>query len=129
MAVSGCGIIIHHAMRVSKGKTMQAVEYVRQRDGGWYVGDTGVSIYSVIALWQQGFSPEEIQASFSPLSLRDVYGAIIFYMEHREELDTFFQEQDTLFQRKKAESEAEKPALYAKMRERVARFRESQHRS
>lgn len=108
---------------------MQAVEYVRRRDGGWYVGDSGVSVYSVISLWQQGFSPEEIQASFSPLSLRDVYGTILFYMENRDQLDAYFREQDELFRRKKAESEERKPAFYAEMRERVARFRETDHRS
>jgi uncharacterized protein (DUF433 family) len=108
---------------------MQAAEYARQRDGGWYVGGTGISVYSVVALWQQGFSPEEIQASFSRLSLREVYGTILFYMEHREELDDFFQQQDALFRSKKAESEAQKPAFYVEMRERVARFRESHNRS
>jgi uncharacterized protein (DUF433 family) len=59
---------------------MQAVEYVRQRDGGWYVSNSGVSVYSVITLWGQGYSPEEIQASFSPLSLQDVYGTILYYI-------------------------------------------------
>jgi hypothetical protein len=43
---------------------MQEVENVRQRDGGWYVSNSGVSVYSVITLWGQGYSPEEIQASF-----------------------------------------------------------------
>ena len=108
---------------------MQAVEYVRWRDGGWYVGESGVSVYSVISLWQQGFSPEEIQASFSPLSLRDVYGTVLYYMENRDQLNTYFREQDELFRRKKAESEAIKPEFYAEMRERVARFRETDHHS
>ena len=59
---------------------MQTVEYVRQRDVGWYVSNSGVSVYSVITLWGQGYSPEEIQASFSPLSLQDVYGTILYYI-------------------------------------------------
>ena len=112
-----------------RANTMQAVEYVHRRDGGWYVGDSGVSVYNVISLRQQGFSPEEIQASFSPLSLRDVYGTILYYMENSDQLDAYFREQDQLFRRKKAESEAKKPEFYAEMRERVARFREADHRS
>jgi uncharacterized protein (DUF433 family) len=107
---------------------MQAVEYVRRRDGGWYVGESGVSVYSVISLWQQGFSPEEIQESFSQLSLRDVYGTILYYMENRDQLDAFFHDQNALFRRKKAESEARKLEFYVEMRERVARFRETDHR-
>jgi uncharacterized protein (DUF433 family) len=108
---------------------MQAAEYVRRRDGGWYVGDSGVSVFSVISLWQQGFSPEEIQASYSPLSLQDVYGTILYYMENRDQLGAYFREQIELFHRKKAESEARKPEFYAEMRERVARFRETDQRS
>ena len=83
----------------------------------------------MVSLWRQGFSPEEIQASFSPLSLRDVYGTILYYIENRDELDAYFREQDDLFRRKKAESEAQRPEFYAEMRERIARFRETDHRS
>ena len=71
---------------------MRVVEYVRQRDGGWYVGESGVSLYSVIALWRQGYSPEGVLVSFAPLSLREVYGTMLHYMKHREEMDTFCRE-------------------------------------
>lgn len=98
-------------------------EYVRSHDGVWYVGETGVTVYAVIAMWQQGFAPEEIQGSFPHLSLREVYGTILRYFEHQEELDAFFREQDALYHRLKAESEAQHPAFYAEMRERVARLR------
>lgn len=108
---------------------MQAVEYMRQRDVGWYVSNSGVSVYSVITLWGQGYSPEEIQASFSPLSLQDVYGTILYYMEHREQMDAFFRAQDALFRQKKAVNEASKPELYEEMRQRVARFRETERHS
>lgn len=102
-------------------------EYVRLRDGVWYVGDSGVTVYAVIAMWQQGFAPEEIQTSFPHLSLREVYGTIVRYLEHREELDAFFREQDALYRQLKAESEAQHPAFYAEIRERVARLRGSGH--
>lgn len=98
-------------------------EYVHLRDGVWYVGESGVTVYAVIVMWQQGFAPEEIQTSFPHLSLREVYGTILRYFEHQDELDAFFREQDALYHRLKAESEAEHPAFYADMRERVARLR------
>lgn len=97
-------------------------EYVQSRDGAWYVGATGVTLYSVIALWQQGYSPEEIQVSFPALALRDVYGAILYYLEHREDMEAFFREQDALFRQRKAEAEAQNPAFYDEMRQRIARF-------
>lgn len=87
--------------------------YVHHRDGAWYVGDSGVSVYSLVALWQQGFSPEEIQASFSTLSLCAVYGTILYFLEHRDELEASFREQDALFQSLKAQAEAAAPGFSA----------------
>lgn len=107
---------------------MQVAEgYAQKREGVWYVGDSGVQVLGVIAQWQQGFSPEEIQASFPALSLKDVYGTVLFYLEHQEEMDTFFREQRALFERRKAEVEGRKPEFYAEMRERIAAFRAAQH--
>lgn len=101
--------------------------YVRLRDGIWYVGDSRVPLYSVIAMWQQGYSPEEIQASFPHIGLQAVYGAILRYLEHRDELDRFFREQDALYQEQKAAAEAANPEFYGEMHERIARYRAEQH--
>lgn len=103
---------------------MQLTEpYVQNRDGVWYVGSGRVQVYSVIAMWQEGFSPEEIQSSFPVLSLRDVYGTILHYLEHREDMDAYFREEDALCETRRAEAEAKNPAFYAELRERIARFR------
>jgi hypothetical protein len=83
-------------------------------------------VVGAIAMWQQGFSPEEIQRSFPAVSLMEVYGAILYYLEHRDEMDAFFRDQDVLFRRQKAEAEAKNPAFYAEMRERVAKYRTAQ---
>ena len=41
-----------------------AKEYIQYHEGVWYVGQGGVQVYGVVAMWQQGFSPEEIQESY-----------------------------------------------------------------
>lgn len=74
-------------------------------------------------MWQQGYSPEEIQTSFSSLALREVYGAILYYLEHRDEMDAYFSEQDELFRERKAAAEAQHAGFYNELRERIARFR------
>ena len=102
--------------------------YISFHDGAWYVAETGVQLYGVIALWLQGYSPEEVQASFTPLSLQDVYGAILAYLERRETLDASFRRQDARFDQLRVESQAQRPAFYADLRERVARLREAQGR-
>jgi hypothetical protein len=108
---------------------MQITEpYVQNRDGVWYVGPGRVQVYSVIARWQEGFSPEEIQSSFPVLSLREVYGTILHYLEHRDDMDAYFREEDALYETRKAEAEAKNPEFYAEIRERIARFREWRNR-
>ena len=100
--------------------------YVRQREGDWYVGDTGVPVYAVIAMWQQGYSPEEIQISFPAISQIAAYETILYYLKHRQEMDAYFRASDARFQQLKAESEAQSPEFYAEMRARIAAFRTSE---
>jgi len=105
---------------------MQRTEpYVREHDGAWYVGETSVPVYSVLAMWRQGFSPEEIQESFPALSLQEAYGAILSYLERRDELDAIFRAQDVHFARRKAEAETQDPGFYADVRARVAAYRKA----
>ncbi|HEX6817307.1 MAG TPA: hypothetical protein VF120_02960 [Ktedonobacterales bacterium] len=100
-----------------------AGRYVQYHDDNWYVGDSRVEIYSVIAAWQQGFSPEEVQASFPVLSRVAVYGTILYYLEHQAEMDSFFRQSDEIGEQLRIEAEAAHPEFYAQVRERIARHR------
>ena len=96
------------------GVTMADSEtYVRQREGDWYVADTGVPVYAIIAMWQQGYSPEEIQISFPAISQIEAYETILYYLKHRREMDAYFRASDARFQQLKAETEARNPEFYA----------------
>lgn len=101
-------------------------QYIQLRNRTWYVGATRVQALGLVAMWQQGYSPEEIQTSFQALSLREVYGTIVQYLEHRDELDASFRTQEAQFRTLKAEAEARNPLIIAEIRERVARLRGSQ---
>ena len=100
-------------------------QYVQERDGNWYVGSGRVEVYSVIAAWQQGFSPEEVRNGFPHLSLAEIYGTILYYLEHQDEMDAFFRQVDALAALRRAEAQAAHPEFYAMMRERIARLRAS----
>ncbi len=96
------------------------------------VGTSATASFPSIASSRSGsrdIRQKRYQASFSPLSLQDVYGTILYYMEHREQMDAFFRTQDALFHQMKAENEASKPEFYEEMRQRVARFRETERHS
>ncbi len=57
-------------------------EYIEQREGGYYVAGTRVSLDSLVYAFRGGESPETIQQQFPSLSLEQVYGAIAFYLGH-----------------------------------------------
>lgn len=61
-------------------------EYIEQRNGGYYVVGTRISLDSVVYSFDRGNSPETIQKSFPLLKLSQVYGAIAFYLDHVEEV-------------------------------------------
>jgi uncharacterized protein (DUF433 family) len=101
---------------------MQVAEYIRQRDGNWYVGESRVSVYSVIAAWKRGQTPEQIHEDFPTLPLVSLYGTITSYLERQTELDAFFDVVKRAAAERKSEAEAANPAFYTTMRERFAEY-------
>jgi uncharacterized protein (DUF433 family) len=67
-------------------------EYVEQRNGGYYVAGTRVSLDSIVYSFKAGDSPETIRQNFSSLTLEQVYGAIAFYLAHEQQVDTNIRE-------------------------------------
>jgi uncharacterized protein (DUF433 family) len=58
-----------------------------------------------IVIWtEQGQSPDQIVADFPQLSLADVYAALAFYHDHREQIDRQMREDDEFVARMKATS-------------------------
>jgi uncharacterized protein (DUF433 family) len=73
-------------------------EYVEQRDQGYWVSGSRVSLESVIFAFLDGLSPETIVAECFPvLTLEQVYGAITYYLSHRQEIDLYLQQVDAEF--------------------------------
>ena len=58
-------------------------------DGMIYVGQTRVPLETVIYTFNQGATPEEIVLQYSALMLADVYTVIGYYLNHREEVETY----------------------------------------
>jgi uncharacterized protein (DUF433 family) len=90
-------------------------EYVEQRNGGYYVQGTRVSLDSVVYAFLRGESSDGIGESFPALSLEQVYGAIAFYLAHRESIDSYLQEGKAEFARLRDEARRKHPRLYAKL--------------
>ena len=73
-------------------------EYIEQRHGGYYVAGTRISLDSVVCSFNEGQSPEAIQADFPSLKRAQIYGAIAFYLDHQVEIDQYLVETEPEFE-------------------------------
>jgi uncharacterized protein (DUF433 family) len=90
-------------------------QYVENRDGGYCISGTRVSLDSVVYSFLRGESPEGIVESFPALSLEQAYGAIAFYLAHQPMIDAYLQKGRADFERMREEARRKHPALYAKL--------------
>lgn len=56
------------------------------------VGNTRVSLDSVIHAFNEGATPEEIVQQYTTLNLGEVYAVIGYYLQHSEEIEDYLQQ-------------------------------------
>ena len=94
-----------------------ATEYVEQRDGGYFIKGTRVSLDSVVYAFLRGESPEGIAESFPAPGLEQIFGALAFYMANRDLVDRYLAEGHREFEILRQEARQQHPGLYAKLAE------------
>jgi uncharacterized protein (DUF433 family) len=62
-------------------------DFVERRDDGFYLVGSRVPLDCVVREFWEGQSPEAIRSDFPTLSLEQVYGAITFYLGHKNEVE------------------------------------------
>jgi hypothetical protein len=80
------------------------------------VGKTRVMLDAVVAGFEQGHSPETIQQQFPALSLEEVYGAITFYLAHRDEVQAYLKRQKAFWEALRAEAEKQVSPVVKRLR-------------
>ena len=90
-------------------------EYIEQRNGGYYVAGTRISLDSVVCSFNEGTSPEAIQENFPLLKRAQIYGAIAFYLEHRAEIDEYLARTEREFEASAVPLQQANPALWKKL--------------
>ena len=71
----------------------QTLSLTKLENGTLRIGGTRIPIETVIYHYQQGATPETIQASYPVLALTDIYAVIQHYLNHREEVEDYIAEQ------------------------------------
>jgi uncharacterized protein (DUF433 family) len=90
--------------------------YVEQRDEGYWVAGTRVSLDSIVFAFLDGLSPEMIVAECFPvLTLEQVYGAITYYLAHRADIDRYLQQADAEFDALRQATRNADPQFHAKL--------------
>ena len=91
--------------------------YIEQRDGVYMVAGTRVSLDSIVYAFLDGQSAEAIAQAFPVLTLEQVYGAIAYYLAHRDEVDRYLEtrRQDSAAARRAARDAD--PMFYQKLAE------------
>lgn len=90
-------------------------EYIEQREGGYYVVGSRVSLDSLAYAFRGGESPETIQQNFPSLSLEQVYGAIAFYLGHQAVVDANIREGEEKLHRLVPPLSQRKPEAFSRL--------------
>ncbi len=53
------------------------------------IQNTGISVRAIAEWWNMGAQPEEILIHFPHLTLSQIFDALSFYADHKEEIDQF----------------------------------------
>jgi uncharacterized protein (DUF433 family) len=67
-------------------------EYVRNIEGAYRVGNTRVSLDSLVYLYREGMSAESMVECYPAVSLEQVHGALAFYLANQKEIDAYVAE-------------------------------------
>jgi uncharacterized protein (DUF433 family) len=94
---------------------MVSGSYVQKRDGVYSVAGSRVSLDSIVYAFVSGQSAEAIAQAFPVLSLEQVYGAITYYLAHREELHRYLEARQQDFDGKRGAAREADPMFYRKL--------------
>src|SRR5215831_8673417 len=103
-------------------------DYVEERDGGYYIAGTRISLDSIVHAFQEGESPEGILRSF-PMAgpLVRTYGAITFYLENKDKVEAYLRDQERRWDALRKERSKSTDPVMTRLRE--AKEHASQTRS
>ncbi|MBS1793319.1 MAG: DUF433 domain-containing protein [Acidobacteria bacterium] len=65
------------------------IKLTKTEGGVLRIGNTRVSLDSVIIAFNQGSAPEQIVYDYDTLTLAEVYAAISYYLQNRETVDAY----------------------------------------
>jgi uncharacterized protein (DUF433 family) len=90
-------------------------EYVTVIEGVYRVGNTRVSLDSLVYLFREGISAEGMVDCYPALTLEQVHGALAFYLANQKEIDAYLAEGQRVAQSHHEQSRQTNAELIAKL--------------
>jgi uncharacterized protein (DUF433 family) len=102
----------------------QTTPLFEDRHGTIRLTGSRIPLDTIVYEFNQGATAEQIQDSFPSLSLRSIYGAISFYLEHQAAVDDYLRrrDQEAAAMRRKIESLPEIGDFRERLRHRRAQL-------
>src|SRR5215469_115093 len=75
-------------------QTHQVVPLSQWQDGTIRITGSRVTLDSIVRQFKLGETAEQIQHSFPSLGLREIYGAIYYYIENTESVEQYLRRQE-----------------------------------
>jgi uncharacterized protein (DUF433 family) len=89
--------------------------YIEQRNAGYYIAGTRISLDSVPYSFERGNSPEAIQQEFPLLRLPQIYGAIAFYLDHEVAIRDYLDAKERAIEESSIPLSEADPELWARL--------------
>jgi uncharacterized protein (DUF433 family) len=69
----------------------QTVPFTVWEDGSIRITGSRVTLDAIVSQFKLGATAEQIREDFPSLKLRDIYGALYYYLDHREEIEAYLE--------------------------------------
>lgn len=113
--------MVYNEVVMTTLETTQTVPLRLWEDGTIRITGSRVTVDSIVHHFKLGATAEQIQDSFPSLALRDIYGAIFYYLQHTAAVEEYLRQQETRADavQRRIESNPEHQAAVAELRDRI----------
>ena len=91
---------------MSNGITTEAMPLAKGEDGAIRVGNTRVTLESIVCAFDEGATPEEIVQQYPSVPLADIYHVVGYYLRHAAEVEAYVRQRLSAKQLVRNENEA-----------------------
>lgn len=82
-----------------------------EKGGVIRLGGGRISLDLIVELYENGSTPDDMVRDYDTLELADVYGAIAYYLQHREEVQAYMNRREEEAKKLRAIIESERPRI------------------